>query len=162
MFGFPKRYFKEHGTIWLLALVRYPSLRHGEVNPLIKPNLGYKAQAGDPLIVSAEPPIDLNIQDYYLQTTQTTVGEKIPYGQWYRDMPKGMLHPDYEIVQGFPFEDYATDWSVFRDMHYVETKRFDQIFQTIQLAHLQVAAKTNFNVDRIVPPAGWSIQAGGA
>lgn len=164
MFGFPKRYFKEHGTIWVLASIRYPTFRGDETHYLTRPNLSYVEQSGDPLMVAAQPPGQLDLAHFFPGVASTLIpGEHFPYGQWYRTLPPGDTHPDYDAVQGFPFGNswprgLSLRW--FSGRHYVPSGLYDRIFQTTQLAHCQVSAKFNYNVMRITPPAGWSIQAG--
>ena len=164
MFGFPRRYFKEHGTIWVLACIRYPTFRGKETHYLSRPNLSYVEQSGDPLIVSAQPPTQLDVSHFFPGATPAVIpGEHFPYGQWYRTLPPGDTHPDYDVVQGFPFgSGFPNGASLlsFANRHYVPTHLYDRIFQTTQLAHCQLSAKLNYDVMRITPPAGWSIQAG--
>ena len=164
MFGFPRRYFKEHGTIHILSCIRYPTFRNDYIHFLALPNRSYKEQAGDPPIVAAEPPIKRNTTDFFPTSVEQPLHEDFPYGQWYRTLPLAYAHPDYDRVQGFPFTGNLNRSSAqvnnFLDRHYVASDLYDTMFQTVQLSHCQVSSKLNFDVQRIVPPAGWSIQAG--
>lgn len=160
MFGFPRKYFAEHGTIWVMASLRYPTIRRGETNYLTRANLSYKEQSGDPLIIAAEPPHQMEQEWYFpYRDTGVTIPGEVPYGQWYRTIAPGYSHPDYDVVQGYPFG-FGTDMNSFRDLHYVRSEDYDEIFQTDQLAHAQFSCKANWSVKRIVPPAGFSINAG--
>ena len=160
-FGFPRRRFAEHGQIWVLAVMRYPTLRRGETSYLDRPNLSYPEQACDPLIIAAEPP-HVAKQEWYFpyRDTDTDIPGEVPWGQWYRQsVPPGHYHSDYDVVQGYPFG-YGSDFNSFRDLHYVRSEDYDNIFQTDQLAHMQFSTKLNWGVSRICPPSGFSINAG--
>lgn len=99
---FPMKYFNEHGTIYIVALVRFPTIHAFERHYLFgKSEPTYKEIAGDPNVIRNEPPQAINPTDYIENATATDVGLQ-PYAQWYR------THPSYTSLgfsnlDGHPF-----------------------------------------------------------
>ncbi len=81
-YNVPRWMVPEHGTIWNVALVRFPPIHENERHYLARiANPTYKAAAGDPEILADEPPMDLKIQDVFEDTSTATLGS-VPYGFW--------------------------------------------------------------------------------
>lgn len=155
VFGFPRKFFPEHGTIITLALMRYPQLFYNEVQPLNKIiNPEYKLFGGDPGIISHEPPVDIDGSDYFSQLASASIIGKIPYGQEWRSLPQAVIHEQYNNVTGFPF--YRSD----RSPIYIGSNDYDSIFQTSQLGHCQVSGKFRWDIKRLIPPAKSSVMVG--
>ena len=71
----PRKFIPEHGNIWVMALVRFPTMVQDEVHPLMKdPTPSYTSIMADPSIVSAERPFTDQI-DRWMETP--TVGAEI-------------------------------------------------------------------------------------
>ena len=160
-FGFPRRYFPEHGTVYIMAAMRYPLMVYNEAHFLSRRvNPSYKEIACDPRILSAEPPMDVEtLMEEMLDSGFSNYDEKIPYGQWFRTMPTALVHSDFEALDGFPFRSVG-EFNSYRERHYVASERYDEVFQTTQLGHAQFYGKLAFNVRRCAPSALSSVFAG--
>ena len=165
-FGFPRKFFQEHGTIWILALMRYPAIVHDEAQyQQRKANPSYKEMACDPRILAAEPPQKLNeifstIMDYD-ELPVAAREELIPYGNWFRTLPQARVHVKFEDLQGFPFIQGTDLNSSYKSLHYVNPGHYDQVFQSpSQLGHAQAYSKFHLSVKRAAPAALSSVFAG--
>lgn len=153
----PMRYMPEHGTVWIMALVRFPSVHVGEKSYLVtKSQPTYTEIAGDPAVMANEPPMALIASDWLAGSPATNCGI-IPHGQWYRELPNA-VHFKYAEVQGHPFVD--NDINTKALSRYTLGADYDDKFQTLALkhwnsqGHLQVIKKT------CIPDIRSSIYAG--
>lgn len=153
----PRKFFAEHGVIWIMALIRFPPVHRKEQNYLIKkPEPTYKEIAGDPALLLNEPPMTLDVRDYISGATLTD-GGIVPYGQWYREQPN-FVHDKYGAITGHPFIDQL--FSTVDSTNYIEPTEYDEIFSTTQLRHWQCQGYINMNARRLVPDPRVSIYAG--
>jgi len=157
---FPFRFFNEHGSIWVMALVRFPAVSYWEKHYLAKSGQAeptYKQIAGDPDMIANEGPMDITGNDLWFKSADATVLGRQGYGWWYREHPN-FIHPDYQIVSGHPFLDYApiTDATA----HYYTNDLYDDIFSTLQLKHWQCQAHVGCVAKRLVPDPRAPIFAG--
>jgi hypothetical protein len=155
----PRRYFGEHGTLWIMALLRFPTVFHDERHYLVdKSQPSYLEIAGDPELVCAEPPATITSLDWFANGSAAHNLGTAPYGQWYRYHPS-YVHAKFEALLGFPFTlGHPTSADEAR---YFENKEFAAAFQTEQLGQWNMISKINIDVQRVVPPAIKSIYAGG-
>lgn len=145
----PRYFVPEHGCIWTVALMRFPVLHEDENHYLTNhPEPTYAEIAGDPAIVSTQPPYGAKIEDFFASSSDATVRGYIPYGQWYRSHPNN-IHSDYSVLDGFPFvTNVPTSTST---MVLVNTDDYDSMFQTQQLGHWQCHARVNAPFLRRLP-----------
>lgn len=151
----PRKYIREHGTVWTMALVRFPVTHQGENHVLsqvpvegkgIDP-LSYEVLAGDPAITANSKPQVLNISNIFSVQGHDF---EVPHSQYYRTQPD-TVHGDYELVMGFPFMKdvpQSTEEAV-----YINPNEYSEMFQTEQLGQWQVQARRNINVIRRLPSA---------
>ena len=175
-FGFPRRYFSEHGAVWIMCLLRFPPVHYGEIHPLCRlSNPSYKDIAGDPEIFMSEPPEQIDLSRWWASLTSSgtldsrspnmnagsgrnSVETVIPFGQHYRYHPS-RVHADYESVQGFPFVS-DIDASNATRLFYIRDTEYDRVFQTQQLAQWQAQCRINVGAYRYIPGPLTSIFAG--
>ena len=155
----PRQHYTEHGTIWVMCVVRFPPVHEYEVHYLTKkPDYSYREWAGDPDIMANEPPETVDLQDYFLDGFPHTQDAGIaPYGQWYRYHPNH-VHEIYGDVDGFTFIDKTLSSRFVARYH--EKNTYSTVFQTEQLGHWQSQARVNVEADRVIPPVTASIFAG--
>ncbi len=156
-FGFPRRFFPEHGALWVMCLTRFPTIHTDErpfLNHLVNPS--YLQISGDPDLMRAEPPAILYADEFFRGPAHVTLGIG-PYGQWYRYHPS-QVHRLYESLDGFTFMDNQID--TIDEAHYVTPSDYDEVFQTTQLRHWQSQVRLDVNAMRVVPPARSSLYAG--
>jgi hypothetical protein len=156
--GMGRRYFDEHGSVWIMATVRFPEVRTHEEHLLLRTSSPtYKQISGDPTVLSAEPPIEVTMSNYANNNTNTISGLYEPYGQWYRDQPN-VVHQKFYDLPGYPFE---ASWPVNDNTSwYVNSGSWDTIFQTKMLEHFQIHAMVNCTSLSPVPDPRTSIFAG--
>lgn len=152
----PRKFIPEHGTIWIMACVRFPTIHDRESHYLYNhPNPTYAEISGDPSVIGNEPPKEMQIGDYINGSATQTLGKQ-PYAQWYRTQPN-FQHLQYADVDAFPFYE-GNIWDYNRT-RYVDSEFFDEIFQTTQLDHFRMNCRVSVDAMRIVPPGGASIYA---
>lgn len=157
----PRKFFQEHGTVWIMALLRFPPIHDQEMHFLTgREQPTYKEIAGDPDVMASEPPETVNLLDYFTNVNAVgfvTDAGGAPYGQWYRMHPNH-VHFDYDNVDGFSF--LAGGIPSKAIARYVSSTAYDPVFQTQQLGHWQSQARLDVVADRVVPPVEASIFAG--
>ena len=177
-FGFPRKYFVEHGAVWIMALLRFPPVHYSEIHPLCRAsNPSYKEIAGDPEVFMSEPPEHFDRSRWWSHLTsggtldsrtpsvntadRGSVEQVIPFGQHYRYHPS-RVHGDFESVQGFPFvSNQGFDSNVPGVPGiYVSDTEYNSVFQTQQLAQWQAQCRINLAAYRYIPGPLTSIFAG--
>jgi len=154
----PHKYFNEHGTLWVMALVRYPTIFDDEKHYLDgKVNPSYKEWAGDYNILEAEPPQTISVDDFFRHNGSNDIGMR-PYGDWLREHPT-YVDKQYDDLDGFPFFSKNTGKSK-SDFRYVDSDEYDEAFQTTQLAHWRAQLMINILAKRYIPKPQASIFAG--
>ena len=153
----PSKFFNEHGTLWFMALVRFPTVFTDEKQYLDgKPNPSYKEIAGDPTILASEPPMELNSGDWFARSSDRDIGWR-PYGDWYREHPS-FCHSNFDELNGFPF--YDTTEKNKRKLRYVDSEFYENVFQTTQQGHWRAQLRCNVMAKRYVPDSRSSIFVG--
>jgi len=159
-FSLRRKFFSEHGALWIMCLPRFPTIHVGErhfLHGVVDPS--YLEIAGDPALVSAEPPIDILREDYF--RVVAPAGEVLgvhPFGQWYRYHPNH-VHRAYQDLDGFTFIDSPI--TNRGRAHYHVANEYDDVFQTTQLGHWQSHSRVGVRCNRTVPPPRSSLYAGG-
>jgi len=155
--SFPMKFFPEHGSLWLMALIRFPSIPNYEKHYLYsQAEPSYKVIAGDPDVVANEPPIVLDVADYIENATCNDAG-LIPYAQWYREHPS-YVHDKYRDVTGHPFISKVI--ATADDSRYITAGEYDNIFQTEALKHWNLQGHIGLTAKRVIPDPKTSIFAG--
>src|SRR5690606_11790397 len=91
-----------HGTMFTLALVRFPPTATKEIQYLnAKGALTYTDIAGDPVLYGNLPPREISMKDVF-RSGDSSKKFKIAEGQWYRYAPS-YVSPAYHLLEGFPF-----------------------------------------------------------
>jgi hypothetical protein len=158
----PKR-FNENGAIYLILLVRYPSVLQDAEHYLHNRTMEYEEFSGDPRILATTPPHELNKDDFCHNTTGGTDSWGWhPYGNWFRTHPS-VTHPKLSGIVGMPFipGNLITD---------DEERQYDTILwgltdyfasvTDLGGGHYTLCADIDVKSQRVVPPASYSIYAG--
>lgn len=154
----PARYYPEHGTLMLMALVRFPTVFNREKHYLMdnNDNPSYTEIAGDPDIVAVQAPMVVSADDWFAGGASNDLGT-IPYGQWYRHHPN-YVHEIFQGIQGFPFT--AAIPTTATEARYHTNGEYTQAFETEQLGQWNTTGHLAIRAKRTVPPASSSIFAG--
>lgn len=157
----PRKFFAEHGTMWILAVMRFPTIVTRHNHFLVNhPDPSYKEISGDPEIYAAEDPIELVHSDFNQQSASGVQMGKYPYGQWYRTHPSH-VHEDYFDQEGYPFLDSDDlDGASLDERTYVDHDKYKDVFKDQSLGHYTVVSKIGLQSQRIIPPARSSMLAG--
>lgn len=160
-FMLPPRKFDEHGHVWLLMLMRFPTVHEDERdkhNITINPD--YADRAGDPEIVKRpEAGLNRDFFDYSL-TSNASFGMMFPHNHHYRTMAS-FTHPRFK--QGadesvFPW--LRTPVSTFERAVRVQPQDYDSIFKTRQYGHYQVHGQLHAGLYRNIYDPMASIKTG--
>ncbi|AXQ65991.1 MAG: major capsid protein [Microviridae sp.] len=155
--GFPRRMFPEHGAIWTLALVRYPSTHENEIHYLAsKPQPTYAQIASDPAVDSVIPPAGVIASDLFRTTSAADLGI-IPHGQWYRTQPN-IVHNKYNEINGFAFHNRVP--TSLSDAVLGDTASITPAFKSAAMLHWQTSSRFNVKCLRVSASSGSSVYAG--
>lgn len=153
----PPRFFHEHGTIWVFALFRFPSISGAENHYLVRqPEPTYEDISGDPNIIATRPPVTCDPRDLHVASTLSDVG-KIPFAQWYREHPH-VTHDTMSDIAGYPF--IGQNFSTINQAKYIEQHEYDDIFSSLQEKHWLTQGRFIVGAKRFVPDVKASIFAG--
>lgn len=151
----PRFFCPEHGTMFTLALVRFPPTHEMEMHYLVgKEDLTYTDLACDPALMANLPPREVNMQQFF-HSGNANAKFKIAEGQWYRMQPDRVALP-YNYLDGFPFYS-AIPSDDIKQRVLVNTDNYDEIFQSIQLAHWNMQTRFNCTIYRNMPTTRDSI-----
>lgn len=142
-FRMPRRFFAEHGNVWIMMLPRFPMLHTKEQHPLLATAVpDNKLLLADPRVWSGEPVVAFDPGNWMAGGSAfiPDVGSiQQPYGQEYRYQPN-RVHPHFETIPGYPFSSWDTinarEWYYYNDNEYADTFQTSQIGQW--QAHLSV------------------------
>lgn len=164
----PPRYFNEHGMIWCVIGVRFPSVgcdevHYTQVNTLTAKNfLGYQE------VALSEPPIEITDQDVWSNGTGANSYGKIPYYNWYR-YHTNVVSTDFRQAIGFPFTygnavDAASghDYIAYDGLvqGFPDGAGADLFFKDLELGHWQLNALAEVECRTPLPDAVSSLTAG--
>src|SRR4051794_19211493 len=132
-FGIPAEplFRSEHGTMFTLALVRFPPTATKEIQYLnAKGALTYTDIAGDPVLYGNLPPREISMKDVF-RSGDSSKKFKIAEGQWYRYAPS-YVSPAYHLLEGFPFIQEPPSGDL-QERVLIRHHDYDQCFQSVQL-----------------------------
>lgn len=156
--SFPHKFFPEHGTLWIMGLLRFPPIIYSEANYLAsKPEPTYAQISGDPAIIRRSAPVDLIASDVFLGNNATALG-KIPHSHWYREQPS-LTHLRYLTSAGHPFINPGP-LSSKNASTYISNTLYDGMFASTQLGHWNSQAFIDVSAKRFIPDPRQSIFAG--
>lgn len=164
-FGFPRKYFPEHGSLWIMSLLRFPLIVYSVQTPATsQPQPDYKRHAGDPDVIMSEPPETLIRGEWLGDNPNTAFNSQlvVPYAQHYRFQPS-VVHERYQNQLGYPFltPSQAGMWSSDQNrVYYIYDGAHDGMFQNTQLFHWNSQSRVGVEAARVIPPATASIYAG--
>mgnify|MGYP000025964651 FL=1 len=157
----PRKFIPEHGALWLMALVRFPTMVQDEIHPLSKdPTFTYTSMMADPHISRAEPPFDDDTNRWFETSSGTDDLGTVPFGQEFRYQPNA-IHNDFDTVNGYPWLEFASSSITDRvEATYISPAEYDDVFSTTQLGHWQTQTAIACQVLRNFPTARESLFAG--
>lgn len=160
----PRKHYPEHGMLWVMALVRWPTIHVAERHPITKVSTWTPAQVfGDPDVYATRAPELVDPTDYIAEPY--SVAGDIPdtyeaYGNMYRVHPN-FVHKNFNDIPGYPFIKYTFSAGGAALLNwYIVAGEYDDIFQTSQLAHWQMHTSITVNALRYIPDPQASIFAG--
>src|SRR5215471_3355929 len=151
----PRFLVPEHGTMFTLALVRFPPPATKEIQYLnAKGALTYTDIAGDPVVYGNLPPREISMKDDF-RSGGSSKKFKIAEGQWYRYAPS-YVSPAYHLLAGFPFIQ-APPSGDLQERVLIRHHDYYQCFQSVQLLQWNSQVKFNVTVYRNLPTTRDSI-----
>lgn len=160
-FHMPRKFFGEHGFVYILKLLRYPLVHVREVHPLLqKVDWTYDEVVGDPERLANLAPVQYDPSPWLAGGStfpNYSYSIKEPYGQHYR-FQNNRVHSNYQNIPGYPFSKWnganPRDWYYYQDNEYAET------FQTAQIGQWQSQRRVSVDKFSLVPGVTASIFAG--
>lgn len=162
-FGFPRKHFAEHGSVWVLCVYRWPLLIYDMINPILqRAQPSYKWLAGDPDLMMGEPPESLDMADW--STRGAGIADPVgavPYGMHHRYIPS-VMEDDFRDLSGFPFleETAAFAGGAGPLIPQQAVDRWSTMFRSTSQRHWQCQARLNVRTYSPVPGVLESIYAG--
>src|SRR6266699_72293 len=151
----PRFFVPEHGTMFTLALVRFPPTATKEIQYLnAKGALTYTDIAGAPVLYGNLPPREISMKDVF-RSGDSSKKFKIAEGQWYRYAPS-YVSPAYHLLEGFPFIQEPSSGDL-QERVLIRHHDYDQCFQSVQLLQWNSQVKFNVTVYRNLPTTRDSI-----
>src|SRR6266853_651676 len=151
----PRFFVPEHGTMFTLALVRFPPTATNEIQYLnAKGALTYTDIAGDPVLYGNLPPREISMKDVF-RSGDSSKKFKIAEGQWYRYAPS-YVSPAYHLLEGFPFIQEPPSGDL-QERVLIRHHDYDQCFHSVQLLQWNSQVKFNVTVYRNLPTTRDSI-----
>src|SRR5258705_303300 len=151
----PRFFVPEHGTMFTLALVRFPPTATKEIQYLnAKGALTYTDIAGDPVLYGNLSPREISMKDVF-RSGDSSKKFKIAEGQWYRYAPS-YVSPAYHLLEGFPFIQEPPSGDL-QERVLIRHHDYDQCFQSVQLLQWNSQVKFNVTVYRNLPTTRDSI-----
>lgn len=156
----PRKFFAEHGIVWVFALVRFPLIHGDECHPLMKVvNPTGEFLLADPKLWADRAPVNFTPGDWLSQQASVAEGAfQMPFGQHYRVQPN-FVHSLLTSNEGYPFEN-QTMQTAGQFMYHSDNDYDDTFKGESQLGHWQLHGTVDAEVLRQVPPAINSIMAG--
>src|SRR5271170_1167981 len=151
----PRFFVPEHGTMFTLALVRFPPTATKEIQYLnAKGALTYTDIAGDPVLYGNLPPLEISMKDVF-RAGDSSKRFKMAEGQWYRYAPS-YVSPAYHLLEGFPLIQEPPSGDL-QERVLIRHHDYDQCFQSVQLLQWNSQVKFNVTVYRNLPTTRDSI-----
>lgn len=156
-FKTPRKFIPEHGAVWTVAVVRYPSIVVGENHFLsMNANPTYEEIAGDPLVSGNAPVFPITDAEVFSgRDIASPRSFDVAHDAWYREHPS-YVHSRFGELQGFPFLNYNPA-GILTNQFYISPSYYDSIFQSSQTLQWSIYARSNARVIRRVPSARDSI-----
>ncbi len=152
-----RRWFSpEHGAIWLLALVRFPTIHTSEQHFLnTQPQPDYLTATADQRIASTQPPREMHVKELFCGTDSNVNLGIQPYGQWWRMQPN-VVHELYDDLNGFPLLEKFPQ--TVENAHYINPDDYDLVFQSPNMmGHWTTNMHVNCSVSRQFPDASTNL-----
>src|SRR5206468_743089 len=145
----PRFFVPEHGTMFTLALVRFPPTATKEIQYLnAKGALTYTDIAGDPVLYGNLPPREISMKDVF-RSGDSSKKFKIAEGQWYRYAPS-YISPPHLPLESFPHIHRQPPLDLQKRV-LIRDHDYDQCFQSLLLLQWRRHVKFNVTVYRNLP-----------
>lgn len=156
-FDVPRRYFGEHGQVWVMALLRFPTVHATEAHYLdLKTDWSYLEMAGDPELISNEPPFVQQANEFFSNGGANNLGT-YPYAQWMRAEPS-VVGSALQQQQIYPY--LNTVPTSFDTAFYSTPDEYDFVFKDTSFGNWALQAAMYCDVDRRGPGPRASVFAG--
>src|SRR3546814_375545 len=142
----PRFFVPEHGTMFTLALVRFPPTETKEIQYLnAKGALTYTDIDGDPVLYGNLPPSEISMKDVF-RSGDSSTKFKIAEVQWYRYAPS-YVSLSYELLSSFPCLLDRRSGGVWERAH-TRQQDYDESVQYGTLLRCNTQAKCNLTAKR--------------
>lgn len=160
----PPRYFNEHGMVWCVALLRFPSIMEDEKHYLANNTLTVDNLLAYPEVVRSTPPEEYTEDDVSANSGALSYGY-FPSYNYYRTN-NNRVSADFKAVAGFPFItdddiDNATDITYGGSYDiWPDQTEMSEFFTNRNLAHWNLVSKAEIESRSPLPTATEGLYAG--
>lgn len=153
----PPKHFNEGGMIWVMALLRFPSILQEEKHWYSTHTCDYDTFIGDPNVVATKPPHSLDRSDFVGGTDTVSWGTH-PWGQWMRTSPS-RVHANFHGPEGYPFVSQTQLDGILKVISEYEYLQ-DDFFLSEDLGQWNLISKCEVEARRVIPTTLDSVHAG--
>lgn len=150
----PRKLFVEHGTLWMLATVRFPAIYEDALQWLDNMNRPFEEVIPSGMVQLK--PKEVTLGDLHDGGGATSVGF-VPHFEWYRNHPSFATSEIYDKENGWPILSRPTT-----HVGATEATNMDAIFQTTPISEILYSCRHDVRAFRMLPDALDSVMAGGA
>lgn len=144
-FNMPRRFFAEHGTLYMFCVLRMPPMFEWGRQYLDTFNRPFHEVV--PTDGAMFQPVELKASDVWHGGGSSSLGY-VPMWEWYRDHPS-YCHPRFfDTDTGWQTLDRPTDWASAVSCSPVQ---YDTMFQSMVLRHAVLSARHNITAWRPIP-----------
>ena len=157
-YSIPMKQYPEGGYIWILGVLRFPTVCYQEGNYLdLKPNPSFEEMSGQGEIMETLPPINGTPALYFEgQGSNNTLYGRVPYGDWHR-WEASYINPEMKNNPGYPVVDFP---ATAHDAKYINSASYDECFYQAMYGHAAIDGEILFDCWNNIPHALTSIYAG--
>lgn len=150
-FNMPRRFFAEHGTLYMFCVLRLPPVFEFSRQYLDTFNRPYHEVVPQGGVQFA--PVELKMSDVWSGAGASGVGF-VPMWEWYRDHPS-YCHPRFfDSDAGWQTLDRPSSWGQSVEC---SPKQYDAMFASMKLRHAVVSVRHNINAWRPIPDGYGSV-----
>lgn len=160
-FNMQRRFFPEHGNVFVMMVPRYPLVHTKEQHPLlVNPTPNADLLIGDPELWANQQPVAFDPGNWMAggSLLAPNVGQSAqPYGQEYRYQPN-RVHPVFETIPGYPFTQW--DSATPGPFYYYFNDEYTDTFQNWQTGQWNAHLNAKVTKYSSIPGGVSSIFAG--
>lgn len=144
-FNMPRRFFSEHGTLYIMAVLRMPPMF--TQTKQFTDNLNRRFSLIVPQESNSIKPTEIRMSDVFTNGSSESLGY-VPAYEWYRDHPSFVHRQFFEQDRGWQYLPAPSTAQAT-----IEVGNYDSMFRSLKLRHAVVACEHRVEAWRPIPSA---------